>query len=142
MANEWPLYLWSCRTAFGVVERMAPMMYKHVKSVRDVSAAGDTPRTQFEALVNGLSARIDEFTLAKNTPGIAAYAQNEMARIPNFDAADSFTQLLNTMVATRDWIQVRLDNNPGVDTFTTAQTAGFRTVADALLARMDVTPNG
>ena len=91
-----------------VVLRGTEMMYKHVASVRADSEAGDIPRSKLETLSAGLSARIDDFTKVAATPGIKAYAENEFVRLPGFDAAASFTQMLNAMTAVRDWLDGRL----------------------------------
>ena len=135
----WPAYLWTQRQALDTVNQVADRAYRHVKSIRDVSASGDTLRTQFESLVEGLNNHILMLGKARQVQGIAAYAQAQFAQVTSLDPITEFVAMENAMTALRDWIQTRLDNNPGVASFNTGQTAQFRTNADAFLATIDLT---
>ena len=136
---SWPAYLWTQQAPLGTVNRVADRAYRHVKSIRDVSAAGDTLRTQFEALVEALNNHLALLGKARQVPGIAAYAQAQLEQVVGLDPVAEFQAMESTMVALRDWMQTRLDNNPGVSSFNTGQTAQFRTNADAFLATIDIT---
>jgi hypothetical protein len=79
-------------------------------------------------------------------PGLAAYAQAQYGN-PSLDIAAEFTAMRNAAITLRDWIFNNFPRDAGTGaalvstyaqdgtaselTFTSAQTAGFRTVADS-----------
>ena len=119
------------------------------QQLRNESAAGDVARERIVESLRVLALANTAWTAAASTPGIAAYAQEQLGS-PTLDVAAEFTAMLNAASSLRTWIfnnfpkdagsgawLVQSHNDSGVPTslmFTTAQLATFRTNVDTLLA--------
>ena len=133
----------------GRVNRTALTTQRQVQQLRNDSAAGDTIRQRYIDLQRTLDQAIKEWNKAASVPGIEAYARDQLQN-QTLDLATEFSAMVTAATNLRDWINTNFprDATTGavllktVDTagtetplvFTTAQTAGFRTQADAFIA--------
>lgn len=112
------------------------------------AAAGNVNYSQIERLFVQLQSAHAEFAALSTTPGLAAYAQEQLDDNA-LNIATEFTSMQAAITAVLDWIKTNLPkdgsgyllvrqidgSNAVVDRqFTPAQTAGLRTVLDALAA--------
>ena len=138
----------SAEQAWDTIRRGAVRLSGTVTALRNASAAGDTEVPRYVQLHRLLVETIDEWDAVSSTPGLQAYARDQIDN-QALDLAAEFTAMRNAAIALRDWIFTNLptDSVTGavaqyiVDaqsavtsvTVSTAQTATFRTNADALL---------
>lgn len=106
------------------------------------SAAGPIPRQTIIDFLRALATGIVRWQSAAETPGIVAYAREQVDN-PALDIVAEFNAMVNAAIALRDWIVANFpkdaasgawlvatfgsDGRPTSLTFTTAQLAQFRT---------------
>lgn len=117
------------------------------QSLRDDSAAGDTDRQRYRDLLEKLTSQIDQIQVATTIAGIgpAINAEKPVFAGTGGNAATEALAMRDAAIVLRDWLHTTLQDknlsgNPALDgtldvaVFTTAQTATFRTNADAYIA--------
>jgi hypothetical protein len=122
---------------------------QQTQQLRTLSAAGPTERRAYIALAQQLHGAITTWGTVAALPGIAAYAQAQWGS-DQIDVAAEFAAMRAAAVTLRDWILSVFPRDAGTGaflvssydtvtgaetplTFTAAQTATFRTNADALI---------
>lgn len=137
----------SLHTVLSIVDSTLIGIQSLVQGMRNNSASGDTDRVTYRTLQNKLAKARDRLNIAALVSGIDAYVL-EQKGIPN--ASAEWIANANAADTLRDWIHVNFPtHNPSGGsleyvynadgersdlTFTSAQTAGFRTAADTFLA--------
>lgn len=128
----------------ATLDRVLAKATIRVQRLRDLSAAGDTGKTEYAELQRLLNVDLtdlnDVITAAQTVTGMVQYVRDEKDDA-NFAAADIIA-VRDAMQTLETWIETNLtggfyDNSQGQlveRTLTSAQTAGFRTEADAFLA--------
>jgi len=123
---------------------------KHAaQSIRDDSSSGPITRMRAVSLQRQLWDTINRWDQAASVPGLAQYAQDQYAN-SGLDIASEYSAMRAAAVALRDWIHANMptDSESGAVllqslnadgslselTFSTSETAGLRTNADALIA--------
>lgn len=117
--------------------------------LRDESALGDTQRVRYVDLMVHLKAAVVYWNQVKALPGIAAFASDVFGD-PTLDVAAEFTAMVSAADALAAWLYNNVPKDVGTDaqleravqtdgsivylTFTSVQTAGFRTQVDAFVA--------
>ena len=130
--------------AWSLVRTIANKAKTAATNLSAESAAGDTVRERYVTLRNQLQSAIDNWDTLSATPGLQAYARDQINN-PLLDLAAEFLAMRNAAVTLRDWIDVNLPTGTGgavlveqIDgtplTFTSVQTAQFRTEANAFTA--------
>lgn len=128
---------------------IANKLKSFIQQMRTASAAGPTGRQGYLTLQARLSEALTSWQQISGVSGIGAYAQAQYGN-GSLDIAAEFTAMRNAATALRDWINTNFPRDAGTGavlvhtytlagvptelTFTTAQTAGFRTAADAFTA--------
>lgn len=124
----------------------AAQLKAYVQQVSNATAAGNVSANLVIELHWKMIWVKARFDAAAAVPGLAAYAQAQLGN-PSLDIAAEFSAMVAQVVATRDWIITNFPSAGGyiqkdtldasgvtVRQFTPAQTAGLRTVLDALIA--------
>ena len=136
-------------TAWASITGAALRIKSQVETLRNLSAAGDTGRTSYVALQRQLDNTVENWNTASAVPGLEAYARDQI-NDQALNLTAEFIAMRNAALALRDWIfnNIPTDSGSGAAllrtvgadgemielTFTTGQTAGFRTQADAFVA--------
>lgn len=132
--------------ALAVISSGALALKNQVQRLRDDSAAGDTNRDRYVGLMRAITDNTTRWQQAAGVGGLAEYAQDQYDNV-SLDVAAEYLAMRTAALALRDWIfanipmsgQTPLTYNLLSDgtqvplTFTSAQTAGFRTEADAFI---------
>ncbi len=135
--------------AWDRIRRQALDIRDIVQALRNDSAAGNTERRRYVFTQRRLQIAIDEWDALSTTPGLQAYARDQLDD-QTLNLATEFTQMRAAAIALRDWIFANVPTHAGtgaqlltaysVDglgtelTFNTGQTGQFRTEADTFLA--------
>ena len=146
---SWPASKQTLANAFKEANDGAIRTKQFVTTIRDISAAGETPRKRVINLYLDLQRSITEWVIAKSLPGIVAYAREEF-NDPTLDVATEFNAMQTSAETLRDWIYnnfpkdassgawlvTAYDTNGELInlTFTSSQLSVFRTHADTFLA--------
>jgi hypothetical protein len=125
---------------------------RRITTIRDLSAAGDTARFTYIRLLQTIKESVDIWDKAASTPGIDQYAKDQFSD-PGLDIVAEYTAMKNAAVSLQNWIFTALPTDAGSGavllntvnvngelgelTFTSAQTQGFRTEADAFIATIN-----
>lgn len=148
----WPLSTKRIKDEFDAVNYAAIQVKSLVQTLRADSAAGPTDRVRFRAVQLKLDQVNAIFQAAQSVLGTTqgiAYVKSQFQN-DALDPVAEFTAMRNAVVTLRDWIHSNYptDATTGADlsyqttanggqvnlTFSSAQTAGFRTAADALIS--------
>lgn len=135
--------------ALSIASAIATKAKGQVQALRNASAAGLTGRHAYLSLQARLSEAIVRWAELAATPGLGPYAQAQYGNA-SLDIAAEFTAMRNAAIVLRDWVHNNFpkdsgtgaalvysytqDGTPTELTFTSAQTAGFRTQADAFIS--------
>ena len=133
---------------------IALRMRKRTVTLRDASAAGETGRTSYPLLQQQLDDALEKWAELVTTPGLEDYARGQI-NTPQLDLGVEYTTMRNGAATLKNWIFANAARDPvsGADlekttdeagdstelTYTTAQTVGFRTEADAFIATIKPT---
>lgn len=129
------------------IDRRLVGVKTYCTTARTAMAAGSVVATVIVDLHIRLKADHAALDAAKNTPGLAAYAQ-EQKNNGSLDVAAEFMAVLAAMADVVTWIEANFPkdgsgfllretwgaNGPVDRSFTTAATAGLRTELDALIS--------
>ena len=131
------------------IAREASRIKFMAQSLRSKSATSDTPRRDFTNFQKHVDSSIDRWQTLGSVPGLAAYAQEQYGD-GSLDIVAEYMAMRNAAIALRDWIFSNIPRDAGsgavlleqidqngniIDlTVTPAQSAGFRTEADAFIA--------
>lgn len=130
--------------------RRAALRAKHLtQNLRDESAAGVTTRERYYNLRQNLNDSLNEWAaLLASTTGLQAYARDQLED-QALDLSAEYVAMRDAVTSLRDWIDANIPTDAGSGavllrepdgtllTFTTAQTSGFRTQADAVILAID-----
>lgn len=135
--------------AWSELCRLALRIKNKTEHLRNLSAAGDTYRTLYIDLQQSLDDVIERWAQLAATPGLEAYARDQIGD-NSLNLTTAYTTMRTAAIALRDWINNNLPRDATTQavliytvnaigdrtelTFTTAQTAPFRTVADAFIS--------
>ena len=137
--------------ALAATRRTATKIKGMTQSLRNRSEVENIPRMDFVRLQQALQQSVDIWDQAATVTGIATYAQEQYTD-SGLDLATEYTAMRSTALSLRDWIynavpeaasgaaELQILNTSGVLTDLTvspAQSAGFRTEADAFIATID-----
>ena len=129
------------------IDRTAASTKVNCQNVRNEAAAGNIPSSRILNLFIELRQNRVQLAAAAGTSGIGAYAQ-AAKNLPGLDVVAEFTAMLAAFDAVTAWINANfpkdgsgflLAQTLGADSpvdrmFSPAQTAGFRTALDSLIA--------
>ena len=134
--------------ALANVRHTAMKIRAHVLSVRTNSATNSLPRTAFVDVQKRVQDAIDRWDEAATVQGLAQYAQTQYSN-NNLDIVLEYQQMRAAAISLRDWVfnniptsasgaaelQTPTQSGELQDILVTpAQSAGFRTQADAFIA--------
>lgn len=134
--------------AWAAIRRKLVSLRETAQNLKDLSAAGDTGRTSYRALQNSLQIGVNVLNLNASVPSLAAYVLQEVDSTYTGNLASDYVATRDSMIALQAWIHVNYptgaggadlsfvtaDNGTATElTFTTAETAGFRTAVDTFL---------
>ena len=136
--------------AFDVIRSNAIRVQNLAQALRDESAAGPTENIRYVGLQATISSAVANMDAVSGTPGLEQYIRDQI-NDQTVDLVAEFTAMRSAMLTLRTWIfnNIPNDGTPGeynllvydVDgqeptalVVTSAQTATFRTQADAMLA--------
>lgn len=135
--------------AWAAIRRTLVQLRDDATNLSALSAAGNTGRSSYRALQNSCDNAIDVLNLNAATPNLAAYVTQEVSSTYTGNLATDFTATVQAIQDLQNWIdanypksaggadETNSTNANGVTTeltFTTAQTAGFRTAVTDFLA--------
>jgi len=119
------------------------------QAIRDASASGPIERMRVVNFQRQLSDTIEKWDQASSVPGLGQYAQEQYSNA-GLDITSEYSAMRSAAVALRDWIQANMpkdsvsgaallqslnaDGSFSELTFSSAETASFRTNADTLIA--------
>lgn len=119
------------------------------QNLRDESLAGDTARVRYYDLSQSLNDILARWVwLLANTTGLQAYARQQVEN-DTLDLNAEYITMRNAVTSLRNWIIANIPSDAGSGAallrlpdgtdimVTTAQSAGFRTEADAVIASID-----
>lgn len=128
---------------------IANSLKAQTQALRNQSALGNTSRQSYLNLLASLASGVSRWNAIAAIAGMQAYAQSQYGS-GTLDISTEFTNMKNAAASLRDWIFNNFPkdagsgavllmsvNVSGVQTmleFTSAQVAGFRTLADAFVA--------
>jgi hypothetical protein len=137
----------SLAEALRLVMRYAGSVKAAAQSIKAASLSGPIGANQVIDYVGELAEQRTTIAALAATTGLAAYAQGQYG-----DINTSYTAMVSAIDATRAWVianfpkaasgevlekKLGADGRVQMNTFTTAQLAGFRTQLDALIATLD-----
>ena len=141
----------SLAEVFLQVRREAANVKRTATKARDFMATNAVSANQVIQLLQHFKSAGELFSKARQTPGIAKYAQDQF-NDTTFDVVRAFTDMETALTNTMQWIkdnfpsdasgyllkdQIAADFGISVRRFTSAQTLGLRTQLDALIATID-----
>ena len=129
------------------VDRRALSVKVQCQTIRTAAAAGNINSSDIVSIFNFLKTQRAGLAAASSTPGLGAYAQAQK-NSPSLDVVAEFTGMLAAIDGVTAWIITNYPkdangfllertwgaNSPIDRVFTPAQTAGFRTALDSLIA--------
>lgn len=134
--------------AYAALKQRLRAFRVYTQSVRDACAAGSVSANLLIEYYLRLVQEKAANTAAAAVDGIGQWAQDMDGGV-GYDVAAEFTAVNTAIDNTRNWISTNFPSSGGyiqkdqltvdgvtVRSFSSAQTAGFRTVLDALLATM------
>lgn len=98
-----------------------------------MSASGNITITEAKLFRKVIDGVITEWDVYASTPGLAQYAKDQL-NDQTYDIVAEYNAMRTAAIALRDWLDA---NIPAEPSYTPAQTAGFRTAADAFLATIE-----
>lgn len=133
--------------ALSQIKATAVRIRDQVTNLRNISAAGTASRPSFVNLQKQLNRAIVLWDLYSSTPGLSQYAKDQHGD-QVLDIVAEYTAMRAAAVSLRDWIfnnmpktgsspllyNLNADGTLTELTFTSSQTAAFRTECDALIA--------
>lgn len=138
--------------AWVASRNIATQVKTSAQNVRTLSAAGTLASSNLLDFVTYLAEARAGLQTCAQVPGIQTYAQEQLED-PSIDLTAEFIAMRDQMDATRTWITTNFpkeatsgyllaqtftaDGRQADRVFTAAQTAGLRTVLDALIATID-----
>lgn len=137
--------------ALDRITQAAGLVKQQAQQIRAASLSGPVGANNVITYVGDLADYRDLISRLASTPGLAAYAQAQY-NDGTLDIVAAFNTMMTAIDATRSWVNTnfpkdgagnllekKFDANVRVqlNTFTTAQLAGFRTQLDALIATID-----
>lgn len=142
----WPASAQNLNNGLAMVNATANKLRGRVQTLSAASAVGATSRQQYLDLQRSLDEAISTWVAVAALPGIVAYAREQFDN-PAMDVAAEFAAMRNAAITLRDWINTNFPRDattqavlvytysssgvPTELTFTTGQTAVFRTQASA-----------
>lgn len=137
--------------ALPIMNRAARSLRAAVKKLRDASEAGDTERLEYVHLMQQITNAMSVWDAHKDVQGLAKYAKDQNDDV-QLDVVAEYANMRSLAVALRAWVDANLPKsgdfvllqtlsttgNLTSGVFTSAQTAVFRTEADALIAAIDI----
>lgn len=143
----------SIEEAWRDLRNQALAIEAKTQTLRDESAAGPTKRTRYRGLQKQVTDAIDAWDaiIAEVTAAeLETYARTQPNISPTFDFNTEYTAMKTAAESLRTWIHANIPTHTGTGadlvfvydangvaselTFTTAQTADFRTECDAFVA--------
>lgn len=144
-----PISQQTLEDAFNSANNLALAFKAEVSRLHDASLAGPTSRRDYVALLRKAAGCIAAWQAAAGLTGIVAYARDQYGN-QTLDVVAEYTAMISAVTAIRDsvfstfptdagtgaWLieQYDQDGLPTSLTFTTAQLATFRTLAQGYLA--------
>ena len=148
----WPASQEYLVQTFTEANQTALRIKERTQDLRDRSAVGDLDRRFIFSHHQKLIEAINIFNTAKATPGIVQYAQDQF-NDPTLDVTAEYTAMLDAATSMATWVVNNFPTDATTDAllmqkfgvggvaeplvFTTAQLAGWRTEADALIATIN-----
>lgn len=136
--------------SFGKVQATARRMQTAIQQLHDQSAAGNTAVVTYVQMINNIHGAVTLWDSLAATPGLVQYARDQY-NDQTLDIVAEFQAMRAAVIGLRNWIFANIpkdandvpllqtlnaDGTLSDRTVTPAQTAGFRTQAQAVLATM------
>lgn len=137
--------------ALALITTTAGVVKQQAQQIKAASLAGPTSASNVITYAGDLADNRDLISRLAATPGLSAYAQAQY-NDGTLDITAAFNAMMTAVDATRSWVNTNFPKDGAgnllekkfdaqvrvqLNTFTTAQLAGFRTQLDALIATID-----